>query len=115
MKYIKTSVKLDKEVYQKLKQYCVFLNITITDCFDTMIRNYLKKHKIMKEQFHLTNIESEILEKAINDGLQHKEIAEVMSISKSTVDNHMSNIYRKIGVQDMKQLLSRYGFMMFLT
>lgn len=47
----------------------------------------------------LTPRESEVL-RLIARGLTNSEIASELFISKHTVKNHVSNIYRKLGVSD---------------
>ncbi|NLM38633.1 MAG: response regulator transcription factor [Firmicutes bacterium] len=47
----------------------------------------------------LTPRECEVL-KLIAKGYSNSEIAEELFISKHTVKNHVSNIYRKLGVDD---------------
>ena len=41
--------------------------------------------------------------KLIAEGLFNKEIAYQLSISEKTVKNHVSNIFKKIGVSDRTQ------------
>lgn len=50
----------------------------------------------------LTRRELEVL-KLLSEGLYNKEIAYKLSISEKTVKNHVSNIFRKIGVFDRTQ------------
>lgn len=50
----------------------------------------------------LTKRELEVL-KLIAEGLFNKEIAYKLSISEKTVKNHVSNIFKKIGVSDRTQ------------
>ena len=47
----------------------------------------------------LTPRESEVL-RLIARGLTNSEIASELCISKDTVKNHVSNMYRKLGVSD---------------
>ncbi len=51
---------------------------------------------------NLTNREVEVL-KLIAEGLFNKEIAFRLSISEKTVKNHITNIFKKIGVSDRTQ------------
>ena len=55
-----------------------------------------------KQQELLTKRELEVL-KLIAEGLFNKEIAYQLSISEKTVKNHVSNIFKKIGVSDRTQ------------
>ncbi len=50
----------------------------------------------------LTRREIEVL-KLITNGLLNREIAETLDISEKTVKNHVSNIFRKIDVNDRTQ------------
>ena len=50
----------------------------------------------------LTKRELEVL-KLLSEGLYNKEIAYRLSISEKTVKNHVSNIFKKIGVSDRTQ------------
>jgi DNA-binding NarL/FixJ family response regulator len=51
---------------------------------------------------NLTNREIEVL-KLITDGLINKEIAKKLFISEKTVKNHISNIFKKLDVNDRTQ------------
>lgn len=50
----------------------------------------------------LTRRELEVL-KMLSYGTYNKEIAEQLNISERTVKNHVSNIFKKIGVTDRTQ------------
>lgn len=50
----------------------------------------------------LTNREIQVL-KLVAEGLFNKEIGDKLNISERTVKNHISNIFRKIGVADRTQ------------
>ncbi|NLY10203.1 MAG: response regulator transcription factor [Firmicutes bacterium] len=52
---------------------------------------------------NLTPREREVL-KLIAKGMTNSEIAETLFISKHTVKNHVSNIYRKLGADDRTQI-----------
>lgn len=54
----------------------------------------------------LTNRENEILEQ-IAFGFTNKEISNNLSISESTVENHIHNIYNKLGVSNRVQAVAR--------
>ena len=60
-----------------------------------------QKERSKKEEL-LTKRELEVL-KLIAEGLFNKEIAYQLSISEKTVKNHVSNIFKKIGVSDRTQ------------
>ena len=59
-----------------------------------------EKEKVEEEK--LTRREIEVL-KLLAEGLFNKEIAYKLSISEKTVKNHVSNIFKKIGVFDRTQ------------
>lgn len=52
----------------------------------------------------LTRREQEVKAYAAG-GLTNQQIADRLSISKSTVDNHFINIYRKLGIKNRRQLI----------
>ena len=58
------------------------------------------------DDFHITYREKEIVEQ-IQLGLTSKEIADVLSISVNTVNNHIANIYAKTDVRSRIDLLNR--------
>lgn len=71
---------------------------------------------LLKEQNYLKNLQKEARSKekvlstreievlcALAEGLYNKEIASKLQISEKTVKNHVSNIFKKIGVSDRTQ------------
>ena len=56
---------------------------------------------------HLTAREAEIAG-LVCSGLTNVEVAESVTISKRTVDNHLQNIYRKLGVRSRRELRAEY-------
>ena len=60
------------------------------------------QEKELMEDDKLTRREIEVL-KLLAEGLFNKEIAYKLSISEKTVKNHVSNIFKKIGVFDRTQ------------
>lgn len=56
---------------------------------------------------HLTAREAEIAG-LVCSGLTNIEVAEAVTISKRTVDNHLQNIYRKLGVRSRRALRTAY-------
>jgi DNA-binding SARP family transcriptional activator/DNA-binding CsgD family transcriptional regulator len=56
----------------------------------------------------LTRREREVRELAAK-GLAAKEIAEQLVISERTVETHLANIYRKLGVRSRVELIARHG------
>jgi two-component system, NarL family, response regulator DegU len=53
----------------------------------------------------LTGRENEVL-KLIADGLTNRKIACNLSISESTVENHIHNIYEKLGITNRAQAVA---------
>lgn len=66
------------------------------------MKERLKQGKKIKNTEILTNREIDVL-KLIAEGLFNKEIAFRLNISEKTVKNHVSNIFKKIGVSDRTQ------------
>ena len=60
------------------------------------------QEKEQREEDKLTRREIEVL-KLLAEGLFNKEIAYKLLISEKTVKNHVSNIFKKIGVSDRTQ------------
>ncbi len=56
-------------------------------------------------QMSLSSRETEIIE-LVADGLTNQEIAEKLTISKRTVDNHVSNMFTKTGSKNRVALLN---------
>ncbi len=57
-----------------------------------------------RSEYALTERETEIIE-ALHSGKTNRELSEVLFISVKTVENHLYNIYRKMGVKNRVQLL----------
>ncbi|HEX3037879.1 MAG TPA: helix-turn-helix transcriptional regulator [Oscillospiraceae bacterium] len=55
------------------------------------------------EKYAITDKETEIIELSLK-GLTYKQIAERIFVSPKTVDNHVQNIYKKLGVTNKIQL-----------
>lgn len=66
---------------------------------DQALSNAIKKHQ-------LTSREEEII-LLIFDGLRHKEIADRLFLSLTTVKKHIYNIYQKLGVQSSIDALNK--------
>ena len=60
-----------------------------------------------KDQLNLTEREHEILTMLLK-GIAAKEISHTLKISYPTVNFHIGNLYRKLGVQSKAELFSRY-------
>lgn len=67
-----------------------------------LLNEKLVQEKQKMEEDRLTKREIEVL-KLLAEGLFNKEIAYKLSISEKTVKNHVSNIFKKIGVFDRTQ------------
>lgn len=67
-----------------------------------MLKEKMAQEKEKREDDKLTRREIEVL-KLLAEGLFNKEIAYKLSISEKTVKNHVSNIFKKIGVFDRTQ------------
>jgi DNA-binding NarL/FixJ family response regulator len=61
---------------------------------------------IAVNEYRLTDREKEILNLLIG-GLTKRKIAETLSLSYHTVDSHLRNIYRKMGVQSRSQAITK--------
>ena len=59
-----------------------------------------------KERFGLTNREHEVLSLLL-EGLKNAEIAPVLNISRTTVNDYVQNVMRKAGIQKRAQLFKR--------
>ncbi|MBN2440249.1 MAG: substrate-binding domain-containing protein [Spirochaetales bacterium] len=68
-----------------------------------------KYHKFEKDclAFRITHREKDILA-CILKGLANKEIAAALNITRRTVEFHITNIYKKCGVGDRFELLTRF-------
>lgn len=67
-----------------------------------MLNEKIAQEREKIEEEKLTRREIEVL-KLLAEGLFNKEIAYKLSISEKTVKNHVSNIFKKIGVFDRTQ------------
>ena len=61
---------------------------------------------VAKERFGLTNREHEVLSLLL-EGLKNAEIAPVLNISITTVNDYVQNVMRKAGIQKRAQLFKR--------
>jgi DNA-binding NarL/FixJ family response regulator len=69
------------------------------------VKEFNKKGKMDEDEFkkeRLTRREYEVLG-LIAEGKNNKEIADTLFISEKTVKNHVSNIFKKIDVNDRTQ------------
>ncbi|MDD3839297.1 MAG: response regulator transcription factor [Clostridia bacterium] len=69
-----------------------------------LIKEFSKSNRrtTEKDECNLTRREREVLE-LIAEGMNNREIADELFISEKTVKNHVSNIFRKIDVNDRTQ------------
>lgn len=84
---------------------CVYDGQTyIQPCMTNELVNEYKRIKSGNDDPRsiLTSRETDVL-KLLTKGMLNKEIAKELSISEKTVKNHISNIFRKLDVQDRTQ------------
>ena len=62
--------------------------------------------KLSIEDFGITKREQEIIV-ALLHGKSNKELAETLFVSEKTIETHLANIYRKVGVKNRLELFSR--------
>lgn len=91
------SAVLKKAIY-KVHSGEEYIDFTMVPMLNARIAQ--EKEKVEDEK--LTRREIEVL-KLLAEGLFNKEIAYKLSISEKTVKNHVSNIFKKIGVFDRTQ------------
>ena len=69
-----------------------------------------KTEKTLKEDFiknfSITKREQEIIVELLN-GKSNKELAQALFVSEKTIETHLANIYRKVGVKNRLELFSR--------
>ena len=58
------------------------------------------------KDFSITKREQEIIT-ALLDGKSNRELAETLFVSEKTIEAHLANIYRKVGVKNRLELFSR--------
>lgn len=69
-----------------------------------------KKYTVLSDKFdRLSGREKEIMD-MIFDGNTSKETAEKLSLSPRTVEVHRSNIYTKLGIKSLPQLIQEYEY-----
>lgn len=61
-----------------------------------------------REQISLTQRECEVLA-VLAEGKRNSEIAEMLGITENTVEAHLKNIFRKIGVSSRVQAVAYYN------
>ncbi len=65
---------------------------------------FSKRLTALKEEYHLSNREFEVIFLSLKRSLTNAEIAQELYISEATVKRHLSTIYQKIGIKNQKQL-----------
>lgn len=93
------SYELKKAIYSVYKGE-TYIQPSLTPTLQENLRRSSEKNA--KKFEILTKREIEVLE-LLSEGLLNKEIAYKLDISEKTVKNHISNIFKKIGVSDRTQ------------
>ena len=65
------------------------------------------KKEAFEKKFNLTTREKELI-KLFSKGLSSKEIAAELFVSSFTVDTHKKNIYKKLGISSVAELVTFY-------
>ena len=87
-----------KKAICKVNEGGQYIDFTMVPMLNTKVSQENKS----EDEDKLTRREIEVL-KLLAEGLFNKEIAYKLSISEKTVKNHVSNIFKKIGVFDRTQ------------
>ncbi|HBO22584.1 response regulator transcription factor [Providencia sp.] len=69
-----------------------------------------KKHIYLTNKFDRLSIREREIMDMILDGNTSKETAEKLSLSPRTVEVHRSNIYTKLGIKSLPQLIQEYDY-----
>ncbi len=78
-----------------------------------MALNIEKERVRRRDQTHLTDRESEIIQ-LIAKGHSNRKVADILVVSKRTIDFHLAHAYRKLGVFNRVQAVlaaSRLGLL----
>jgi DNA-binding NarL/FixJ family response regulator len=75
--------------------------------FDSQIIQSIHPRKEAKDVEHLTERENQVL-RLVADGLNNKEIADLLFLSEGTVRNYVSALMDKLGLRDRTQLAVYY-------
>ena len=70
------------------------------------VNNLGKEKRTGYESDKLSNRENEVMAQLVN-GLAYKEIANVLGISVTTVNDHIKNIYSKLNVNSKAELINK--------
>ncbi len=79
--------------------YKFYFSSPISKTEKTLTEDFIKN-------FSITKREQEIII-ALLDGKSNKELAETLFVSEKTIETHLANIYRKVGVKNRLELFSR--------
>lgn len=79
--------------------YRFYFSSPITKTEKTLSLDFIK-------DFSITKREQEII-MALLDGKSNKELAETFFVTQKTIEAHLANIYRKVGVKNRLELFSR--------
>lgn len=79
--------------------YKFYFSSPISKTEKTLTEDFIK-------DFSITKREQEIII-ALLDGKSNKELAETLFVSEKTIETHLANIYRKVGVKNRLELFSR--------
>ena len=79
--------------------YRFYFSSPIAKTEKTLTEDFIK-------DFSITKREQEIII-ALLDGKSNKELAETLFVSEKTIETHLANIYRKVGVKNRLELFSR--------
>lgn len=80
---------------------------------DSSIKNKLEKNKFKEtkhdfvEKINLTHREKEVISLFAN-GLSNKEVSEKLFVSTFTIETHKKNIYKKLNIKSVAELVSYY-------
>jgi DNA-binding NarL/FixJ family response regulator len=109
--YISETVRLMfLEEMRKLRLILIAVGIvlaTLNSVILLRLSSVSKERQDIKEEHGLTSREREIFTMLL-DGRAPKEIAQSLKISHRTVDTHIANLYRKLGIQSRAELFAKY-------
>lgn len=81
------------------------------DVFERSFERYQLFTSLSEKFKKLSNREKEVME-MIFDGNTSKEAAEKLSLSPRTIEVHRSNIYTKLKIKSLPQLVNEYNYIM---
>ncbi|MEQ5620088.1 response regulator transcription factor [Providencia rettgeri] len=80
-----------------------------TELFLNMHEKY-KKYTYLSDKFNRLSVREREIMDMILEGNTSKETAEKLSLSPRTVEVHRSNIYTKLGIKSLPQLIQEYEY-----